>query len=467
MPTFEEPFLAIAIKNRFMTVEAAAACLNEFQAQPEGPSWLPLEDWVRKSQLLSEGQARTIAAAAQKVSSASSSRVRPPSGAAAVPGGGTPPSAARIPPRAPAPRPAAGQAPGPGSGMRPAAAPAPRAAQGPNEPIPGIRISGKLGVGGTATVFLADDVRNRRKVALKIIHPSLARDPKALGRFQREAKLLVQFDHPNIVKGYSHGMMGPLAYFLMEHLDGESAQEVLEREKRFTEARALEIILEIARAIEYMQTQGIVHRDIKPGNIYIMKDGGVKVLDLGFAQPMGADAAAGEEETTSGTVQYMSPEQARGQRDLDVRADIYSLGATLYHMVMGELPFSGGDSLEVMAKQVMEALNSSEIKNRRISRHMNYFIERMMSKDKDLRYATPKELIDDITEQIEGFRSLEFHPDEDKGQDSALMRLMGSRAGPAEPPPPRPATQRLRPPSTTRKVSRLDELTRRYKNNKK
>jgi serine/threonine protein kinase len=463
MPTFEETFLAIAIKNKFLTVEEAAACLNEFQAQPEGPSWAPLDAWVRSKQLLSEGQARMIAAAAQRVSGGgSSSRVRPPSGNTPPSSGATPPTPARAPTsRTAVPPPA--KAPGSGSGVRP---PAPPAAKGPNEPIPGIRISGKVGVGGTATVFLADDVKNHRKVALKIIHPSLARDPKALKRFQHEAELLVQFDHPNIVKGYSHGMMGPMAYFLMEHLEGESAQEVLDREKGFTEARALEIILEIAKAIDYMQSRGIVHRDIKPGNIFLLKAGPVKVLDLGFAQSIGATGDVGEEETTSGTVQYMSPEQARGQHDIDVRADIYSLGATLYHMVMGELPFSGGDSLEVMAKQVVEALNSSEIKNRRISKHMHYFIERMMSKDKDLRYSTPKELIEDINEQLDGFRSLEYHPEDKSSQDSALMRMMGSGPAPGGTSPSDPSSQRVRPPSATRRISRLDEITKRFKNKK-
>jgi serine/threonine-protein kinase len=338
---------------------------------------------------------------------------------------------------------------------------------GPNEPIPGIRISGKLGVGGTATVFLADDVQNNRKVALKIIHPSLARDEKAVRRFQREAGLLCSFDHPNLVKGYSQGLMGPLSYLVMEYLDGESVQEVLDRQKHLSEAQALEIILETAKAIDHMQSRGIIHRDIKPGNIFLSREGNVKVLDLGFAQEL-SGGEAGEEETTSGTVQYMSPEQARGQRDLDVRADIYSLGATLYHMVMGELPFSGGDSLEVMAKQVMEALNSSEIKNRRLSKHMHYFIERMMSKDKDLRYATPRELVEDITQQIEGFKSLSYRPDGEEEQTTSTVMDLVKQDGP--PGSGRPTTRRIRPattrrtvPSTTRRISKLDELRNRRK----
>jgi serine/threonine-protein kinase len=308
--------------------------------------------------------------------------------------------------------------------------PAPSRPASPDEPIPGIKITNKLGVGGTATVFLADDLLHGRKVALKIMHPSFAKDEKAVRQFQREAALLVSFDAPSLVKGYAHGMMGPLPYLVMEYLEGESAQETLDRENHFAEARALEIILETAKAIDYMQSRNVLHRDIKPGNIYLLKSGAVKVIDLGFAQEMGKETS-GEEETTSGTAQYMSPEQARGRRDLDVRADIYSLGATLYHMVMGETPFSGGDSVEVMAKQVMEALSSSGMKNQRISKHMHYFIERMMSKDKDLRYATPSELVADVNQQIEGSRSLEYRPpgEADKGAPTATRRPISKRFG--------------------------------------
>ncbi len=440
MPDFETAFLAIASKNGFMTHDEAAQCLAEFQQQPSGSPRRRIEDIVSEKGILTAQQIQKITAATQRVTAPAA-----PAAAAGAPASGP----ARPPSR-------------PTVGSSPAGAP-PRPAGGPGEPIPGVRIMGKLGTGGTATVFLAEDTRHGRKAALKIIHPSLARDEKAVRRFEREASLLISFDHPNIVRGFEKGKMGPLSWFLMELLEGESAQEALDREKAFKEARALEIILETAKAIDYMQSRGIIHRDIKPGNVYLLKDGRTKVIDLGFAQEMnGSGEAGGEEETTSGTVQYMSPEQARGQRDLDVRADIYSLGATLYHMVMGEIPFTGGDSLEVMAKQVMEALNSGGMKNRRISRHMHYFIERMMSKDKDLRYANPRELVDDINEQIEGFRSLEYRPEEGSETDSKVMKLASGGTSPGNPGGPRPTSRRFRPPSTG-KIPRINDITRRFK----
>ena len=294
-----------------------------------------------------------------------------------------------------------------------------------------VPVVGKLGSGGTSTVFLAEDRKNAgRNVALKILKPAVAREEKTLKNFLREAELLKKFAHPNLVKGYDYGTSGPLTYLVLEYLEGESVLDIIEREKQLPEARALGILVEAAKALSYITGNGIIHRDIKPDNLMVTKDNRLVLCDLGFAIPMNRDSngATDDEETTSGTVQYMSPEQARGQRDLDVRTDIYALGATLYHMIVGKVPFQGEDSMEIMSKQVMESLNSSQIKNRRISRHTHYFIERMMSKDKDLRYASPDELVKDVTEQMEGFQSLEYRAPEEKSDSKVLGGLAGKKA---------------------------------------
>ena len=283
----------------------------------------------------------------------------------------------------------------------------------PAEPVPGYLITGKIGQGGMASVFRATQKETGVPVALKILYPHHAKNPLFLKRFKKEARLLVEFDHPNVVKGVDHGTANGLSFAAMELLEGDSIQNLLDRDGPLSDEKALGIILKVAEALEYIQGKGILHRDIKPDNIMITKTGEIKLCDLGFAKTIGA--AEESEGTTCGTAQYMSPEQAQGQRDMDIRSDIYALGATLYHMAMGSVPFKGGDSLEIMAKQVMEDLSSTEAKNKHISHHMHYFIERMMAKEKDLRYTTPRELIEDIEAQMEGIRTLEFNPDEAVG----------------------------------------------------
>lgn len=408
-PGYEEVFLAIAVRNRLMDSDAAKKILQEFRSLAGTARERPIQAIVVERGVMTQEQARLVSTAAlRKLGVAAPTS---PSRTTTVIA----------------------------KDLHRSAGP-PKATFDPQNPFPGYRVIERIGVGGTATVFKAVERKPpMRHVALKVLLPSKARDPRFVRWFQSEARYLIEFDHPNIVRGYEVGVVDapnvPLHYFAMEFVEGESVQQIIDRDGAIPERRAIEIILQAARALEYIQSKGLVHRDIKPDNLMILKDGTVKLLDLGFAIPIGS-GANWEEGTTSGTVQYMSPEQAQGERDLDVRSDIYSLGCTLYHMVMGEVPFSGNDSLEIMAKQVLEALDSTEIKNRRISRHMHYFIERMMSKQKDFRYASPTELIADITEQLEGFDSLEFDPE--KARAEAMQELArGSSGGPPKPASPR------------------------------
>jgi serine/threonine-protein kinase len=229
-------------------------------------------------------------------------------------------------------------------------------------------------------------------------------------------------------------------------------QELLDRNRTLEEDLALEVILQAARALHYMEEQGVVHRDVKPGNIMITREGGIKLCDLGFAQPIAGASATGAADVTCGTPEYMSPEQARGQRDLDIRSDIYALGATLYHMVLGEVPFKGTDNLDVMAKQVLAELYSPRVKEK-LTRHMHYFIEKMMAKEKDIRYQSSREVIEDIEAQIEGFRSLQFRrsgPPPDPVE--RLQALVGGGEEAETPiPVPKPAA---RPAVSTRRLRR-------------
>jgi len=271
----------------------------------------------------------------------------------------------------------------------------------------------EIGQGGMATVFLATHKASHRKCALKILFPKHTKNAKFVERFIREGKLLKEFECESIAKGYEYGKAGkenPLYFMSMEYIDGPSIQDLLDRDGPFDEQKAIYVITEAARALAYMQERGVVHRDVKPDNIMWASDGRVMLVDLGFATMIRKDLAGQYEDETCGTVQYISPEQAKGMADLDIRADIYSLGATLYHMVVGELPFSGKDSMEVMAKQVMEGLNQHTLKGGKISVHMHYFIEKMMSKERDFRYQTAREVVDDITEVLEGAADLQYNP---------------------------------------------------------
>jgi serine/threonine-protein kinase len=265
-------------------------------------------------------------------------------------------------------------------------------------------IRATLGAGGTATVYRAADRTSGAEVALKVLLPARAADPLSVARFVEEAKLLIRLRHDGIVRGHRVARESGSYYFVMDLVAGETTLEPLLRGEVFAEDDALAIVLQVARALEYLRSQGVVHRDIKPGNIMWTPDARAVLIDLGFA----AAGRTGEDsDTTVGTVQYISPEQAEGKGDLDVRSDIYSLGATLYHLALGELPFEGPDDHDILRKQVLESLSSERIRSRKLSTHLHYFIEKMMAKEREIRYQTPAELIADMEAQLTGRAALQ------------------------------------------------------------
>ncbi len=272
--------------------------------------------------------------------------------------------------------------------------------------LPGYEILGKLGTGGTADVFRALEKKTARLLALKVLKPEAARNDATRKGFIAEGKLLETLEHPGLVRGYGVARSGNTFFARMELVDGSTLLELLDQGSAFPEASALRIVLEVSEVLAYLQSKGTVHRDVKPGNIMLSNNGRVKLIDLGFAAEKGSCAQAPDQAV--GTAAYLSPEAALGGAEADIRSDIYSLGVTLFHLVVGKLPFEGSDDRELLRMQIMQSLSSPELKGRGLSPHLHYFVEKMMAKDKDVRYQSWEELAQDIQEQLAGREALDF-----------------------------------------------------------
>jgi len=268
--------------------------------------------------------------------------------------------------------------------------------------IGGFEVLECLGQGGMGTVYKARQVSMDRIVALKVLPPKLAKNEAFVQRFVREARSAARLNHPNIVQGIDVGHAGGHYYFAMEFVDGVTVKDLIQREGRIEEKKALNIIGAVARALEHAQEHGIIHRDIKPDNIMITRKGVVKLADLGLARSTEKPDTLTVEGTALGTPYYMSPEQVRGETDIDTRADIYALGATLYHMFTGEFAFDGPNAGAIMAKHIAEPLPSPKEKTPALSRAACELIERMMAKDPADRPQTPTELLAEIRDALAG-----------------------------------------------------------------
>ncbi|MFT5289303.1 MAG: serine/threonine protein kinase [Planctomycetota bacterium] len=295
--------------------------------------------------------------------------------------------------------------------------------------LPGFDVLGKIGTGGTADVFKAADVRQGQRgqtVALKVLQPASTAHAPTRKAFIAEARLLQKLSHPNLISCSGVARSGNTFFSMLEYIEGHTALELLDERGAFTEEEALRVILGAAEALRYLSGEGVVHRDVKPGNVMITKDNKVKLIDLGFAVSVMGEAAGGEasdaSETTVGTAAYLSPEQARGAAMADSRSDVYSLGVSLFHLVVGHLPFEGSDDGEILRKQVMDSLSSPELKGRGISPHLHYFIEKMVAKDVEDRYQGFDELIADIEQQLRGRDEMDFGAEAKRRSKAAPIR---------------------------------------------
>lgn len=260
------------------------------------------------------------------------------------------------------------------------------------QPFADYELTEILGEGGSSVVYGGIYVPNGAPVAVKILDPVQALRADFLQRFQDEARMLVELEHPHIVQGYEFGHENGWHFFSMERVDGLTVLDVIDRRGHLENQEALSITRQAASALDHLHHAGYLHRDIKPSNMMVESTGHVHLIDLGLVRDLSNPTTGGDETMTVGTVEYVSPEQARGRSDLDPRSDIYSLGLSLYHMAVGEVPFQGESDYEVMAKQIMAGLDTQKLKTRRIAPELHFFITKMTSKDRESRFESVSEL---------------------------------------------------------------------------
>ena len=250
------------------------------------------------------------------------------------------------------------------------------------------RLERELGRGGMATVYLAEDLKHRRAVAIKVLRPELA---AAVGaeRFLREIGITARLDHPHILPLLDSGQAGEALYYVMPFVEGESLRDRLARDRQLPLEDALRIVREVADALAHAHSRGIVHRDIKPDNI-LLAGGHARVADFGIARAI--DAAGGEKLTETGlavgTVAYMSPEQSVGDAELDGRSDVYSLGCVLYEMLGGEPPFTGPTAQAIIAKRMLQPVPSLRVLREGVPASIEAAVTRSLARSPADRFAT-------------------------------------------------------------------------------
>jgi beta-lactam-binding protein with PASTA domain/tRNA A-37 threonylcarbamoyl transferase component Bud32 len=275
-------------------------------------------------------------------------------------------------------------------------------------------LEGVVGRGGMAEVYRARDIRLDRVVAIKTLRADLARDQTFQARFRREAQSAASLNNPAIVAVYDTGedmATGvPIPYIVMEYVDGRTVRDLLVEGHRLLPERALEITSGVLRALEYSHQAGIIHRDIKPGNVMVTRNGDIKVMDFGIARAMG-DAQATMTQTAQviGTAQYLSPEQARGER-VDARSDLYSTGCVLYELLTGRPPFTGDSPVAIAYQHVRENPVPPSQVDPEVPRWADAIVLKAMAKSPADRYQSAAEMQADIQRAASGMQVAAMPP---------------------------------------------------------
>jgi len=269
--------------------------------------------------------------------------------------------------------------------------------------IPGYKILGKLGAGAMAIVYKARQLSLNRAVAVKVLPKRFSENPEYVERFYKEGRAAAKLNHNNIVQAFDVGEAGGYHYFVMEYVEGKTLYDDLAAGEVFSEREALDIIIQVAKALAHAHARDLIHRDVKPKNIMIDESGTVKLADMGLArETTDIKAAQTEAGKAYGTPYYIAPEQIQGKIDIDGRVDIYGLGATFYHMVTGRVPFMADDPADVMRKHLREELIPPDHINTSLSAGLSEVIEIMMAKRREDRYRDVEELLVDLKALADG-----------------------------------------------------------------
>ena len=272
------------------------------------------------------------------------------------------------------------------------------------------RIEGVLGRGGMGTVYKGLDESLHRHVAIKTLQLA---EKKHQERFLKEARALAKLSDPNITQIHSAGEEGGVPYFVMEYVDGPSTEQLLESKQRFLIPRSLEIVIQVCQGLKKANQMGIIHRDIKPGNILVSSDGTIKITDFGLAKLVTEDQSLTSVGMTLGTPSYISPEQGKGEK-LDFRADIYALGVMLYRFIIGRLPFMADTAVALIMKHVDEPVQfPTPTADLNVPPAITGIIRKMMAKNPDDRFLSYDQLIDELTRLKKSFQALEAKTDDE------------------------------------------------------
>jgi tRNA A-37 threonylcarbamoyl transferase component Bud32 len=297
-----------------------------------------------------------------------------------------------------------------------------------NDHVEGYRIISPLGRGAMALVYAAKQMNLDRVVALKVLDPRLPfMDADFIDRFMSEAKAAARLNHPNIVQAYDVGSSNGYHYFAMEYVEGVTLRELQDECSGGTlqEQHAVFVVREVARALSHAESHRLVHRDIKPGNVMIARTGVVKLCDLGLAQQIDSNNEK-DKGVIMGSPFYIAPEQIEGRGDLDSRADIYSLGATLFHLLTGHPPFTGRSPEDVCLRHLSDPVPDPRTSNPGVTQRIVQIVYRMMAKDRDDRYPTVAELVADLNRILTSDRT-----DDDRQHELAklLQEMFPKRRG--------------------------------------